>query len=74
MEAERDATRRVWLEERERMRWEGGGKDGEIPLWADEREWGNDGLVSVQSAKWGEFLGIMEGCDREYHLFKYPII
>ncbi|KAG6853811.1 hypothetical protein C0991_001057 [Blastosporella zonata] len=33
------------------------------PLWAQEREWGNDGLVTVQSARWGEFLGIMEGCD-----------
>lgn len=31
--------------------------------WAQDDEWGNDGLVSVQSAKWGEFLGIMEGCD-----------
>ncbi|KAF5360872.1 hypothetical protein D9756_004948 [Leucocoprinus leucothites] len=37
--------------------------DEGVPLWAQEREWGNDGLVSVQSAKWGEFLGIMEGCD-----------
>ncbi|KAG5644540.1 hypothetical protein DXG03_008194 [Asterophora parasitica] len=35
----------------------------EVPLWAQQREWGNDGLVTVQSAKWGEFLGIMEGCD-----------
>jgi len=26
-------------------------------------EKGNDGLVTIQSAKWGEFLGIMEGCD-----------
>ncbi|KAF7799445.1 hypothetical protein EIP86_010680 [Pleurotus ostreatoroseus] len=25
--------------------------------------WGNDGLVTVQSARWGEFLGIMEECD-----------
>jgi len=25
--------------------------------------WGNDGLVTVQSAKWGEFLGILEECD-----------
>jgi triacylglycerol lipase len=33
----------------------------EKPLW--EEEWGNDGLVPVQSAKWGKFLGIMEGCD-----------
>ena len=31
--------------------------------WEQDSEWGNDGLVSVQSAKWGEFLGIMEGCD-----------
>jgi triacylglycerol lipase len=28
-----------------------------------EEERGNDGLVSVRSAKWGEFLGIIEGCD-----------
>ncbi|KXN83148.1 Lipase 2 [Leucoagaricus sp. SymC.cos] len=37
------------------------------PLWFPkivlDEEWGNDGLVTVQSAKWGEFLGIMEGCD-----------
>ncbi|KAM6494277.1 Alpha/Beta hydrolase fold [Amanita muscaria] len=33
------------------------------PLWAQDREWGNDGLVTIQSAKWGEFLGIMEECD-----------
>lgn len=25
--------------------------------------WGNDGLVTVKSARWGEFLGIMEECD-----------
>lgn len=24
---------------------------------------GNDGLVSVESAKWGEFLGVVENCD-----------
>lgn len=29
-------------------------------------DWGNDGLVSVQSAKWGQFLGVMEGCDRKF--------
>jgi triacylglycerol lipase len=40
-------------------------EDVGVPLWAQEREWGNDGLVTVQSAKWGDFLGIMEGCDRE---------
>jgi triacylglycerol lipase len=26
-------------------------------------ERGNDGLVTVASAKWGKFLGTMEGCD-----------
>lgn len=26
-------------------------------------EWGNDGLVSVRSAKWGEFLGTLDGVD-----------
>lgn len=41
------------------------GKDnhGDYPLWAREAEWGNDGLVPIQSAKWGEFLGIIEGAD-----------
>ncbi|KAH6912578.1 lipase 2 [Coprinopsis sp. MPI-PUGE-AT-0042] len=34
-----------------------------LPMWANEHEWGNDGLVTVQSAKWGEFLGVMDGCD-----------
>jgi triacylglycerol lipase len=33
------------------------------PLWQRGDQWGNDGLVTVQSAKWGEFLGILEGCD-----------
>jgi len=38
--------------------------DAYAPMtWEQDDEWGNDGLVSVQSAKWGEFLGIMEGCD-----------
>lgn len=31
--------------------------------WDDGTRWGNDGLVTVQSARWGEFLGIMEECD-----------
>lgn len=37
---------------RETWRYEDGGE-----------RWGNDGLVTVQSAKWGEFLGILEECD-----------
>ena len=40
-----------------------GKEDGAKPLWAREDEWGNDGLVTVQSARWGEFLGTLEGCD-----------
>lgn len=39
---------------------------GEIDGSADalgSADQGNDGLVSVESAKWGEFLGVMEGCD-----------
>ncbi|KAF6755879.1 lipase 2 [Ephemerocybe angulata] len=37
--------------------------EGKVPLWADERHWGNDGLVTVQSAQWGEFLGILDNVD-----------
>ncbi|EMD39653.1 hypothetical protein CERSUDRAFT_132132 [Gelatoporia subvermispora B] len=43
--------------ERERLR-----SNGDL-RWKDSREWGNDALVTVQSARWGEFLGIMEECD-----------
>lgn len=28
-----------------------------------DRQWGNDCLVSIESAKWGEFLGVLEECD-----------
>jgi hypothetical protein len=48
----------------EELRWSD--EKGRTPLWARDNEWGNDGLVTVQSAKWGKFLGIMEGCDREF--------
>lgn len=27
------------------------------------KQFGNDGLVTVESAKWGEFLGVLEDCD-----------
>ncbi|RDB19050.1 Lipase 2 [Hypsizygus marmoreus] len=53
----RGVLRAMWEQETDRERGR------EVPLWARESEWGNDGLVTVQSAKWGEFLGIMEGCD-----------
>lgn len=29
----------------------------------DVDDWGNDGLVTVPSAKWGEFMGVVDGCD-----------
>ncbi|KAH7913972.1 alpha beta-hydrolase [Hygrophoropsis aurantiaca] len=35
----------------------------EIPPWETEDQWGNDGLVTINSARWGEFLGILEGSD-----------
>lgn len=41
-------------EEKQREKGLGGG-----PRW----QWGNDGLVTVESARWGEFLGVLEGCD-----------
>ncbi|PVF93126.1 alpha/beta-hydrolase [Serendipita vermifera] len=28
-----------------------------------DRKFGNDGLVPLESAKWGEFLGVLEECD-----------
>jgi len=40
----------------------GGESDGSAEALGSENQ-GNDGLVNVQSAKWGEFLGVMEGCD-----------
>jgi triacylglycerol lipase len=63
-------TRQMLKEEWERGREPGVRIDGstcgdadEKPLWARDDEWGNDGLVTVQSARWGEFLGTLEGCD-----------
>lgn len=40
----------------------GGESDGSADALGGQDQ-GNDGLVSVESAKWGEFLGVMEGCD-----------
>ncbi|KAK0487090.1 alpha beta-hydrolase [Armillaria novae-zelandiae] len=47
----------VEKKERERLR------DVGENIWSQPEEWGHDGLVTVQSAKWGEFLGVMEGVD-----------
>ena len=63
-ETEREKLKKMWENASVGQNW----GDDNIPLWANEREWGNDGLVTVQSAKWGEFLGIMEGCDRMFFL------
>jgi triacylglycerol lipase len=40
----------------------GGETDGSADALGGQLQ-GNDGLVSVESAKWGTFLGIIEGCD-----------
>jgi len=59
----------VEAREREKLceEWDGSSeKDvpaGHVPPWQQEDKWGNDGLVTVQSARWGEFLGTLEGCD-----------
>ncbi|KAF8817137.1 alpha/beta-hydrolase [Phlegmacium glaucopus] len=58
-EAQREKLKKLWEKASGDQNW----GEYDIPLWANEKEWGNDGLVTVQSAKWGEFLGIMEGCD-----------
>ncbi|KAG7444150.1 alpha/beta-hydrolase [Guyanagaster necrorhizus] len=47
----------VEKKERERLR------DVGENICSQLEEWGHDGLVTVQSAKWGEFLGVMEGVD-----------
>ncbi|KAE8271360.1 hypothetical protein A4X09_0g972 [Tilletia walkeri] len=43
-------------------RTSGGEADGSGDALGGKMQ-GNDGLVSVQSAQWGEFLGIVDGCD-----------
>ncbi|KAL9935434.1 hypothetical protein V8E36_005782 [Tilletia maclaganii] len=43
-------------------RTSGGEADGSADALGGKMQ-GNDGLVSVQSAQWGEFLGIVDGCD-----------
>ncbi|KAI0759369.1 alpha/beta-hydrolase [Trametes elegans] len=47
------------FEEKERARL----RDSGHPLADMDDEWGNDGLVTIQSARWGELLGVLEGCD-----------
>jgi triacylglycerol lipase len=71
-EKERERLKKLWEEQ-----YRSGASVDKTPFWADEREWGNDGLVTIQSAKWGEFLGTMEGCDRAFFsvsTLRYPLI
>lgn len=72
-EKQRAALRAAWEEENRGGEFAKGEK-GSVPLWAREREWGNDGLVTVQSAKWGEFLGILEGCDRKWKVSQFMLM
>lgn len=70
-EKERERLKKVWeLENDGQQTW---GEKEKPPFWADESQWGNDGLVTVQSARWGEFLGTMEGCDRKSLCYIYIV-
>lgn len=40
----------------------GGERDGSADALGGRLQ-GNDGLVSVESAKWGTFIGVVDGCD-----------
>ncbi|CED84603.1 E [Phaffia rhodozyma] len=52
--------------------------------FAGEKYEGNDGMVSVSSAKWGEFLGIVDDCNHwelrarnnffERMIFRFPVL
>jgi len=57
---ERERLRSSWEEDKSTFPFS---ESESVPLWAREEEWGNDCLVTVQSSKWGEFLGVMEGSD-----------
>ncbi|KIY52223.1 alpha/beta-hydrolase [Fistulina hepatica ATCC 64428] len=63
---QREDLRRAWEKNHsceEKHVWADQAPEWLRPLWARDSEWGNDGLVTVQSAKWGEYLGVMEECD-----------
>jgi triacylglycerol lipase len=34
-----------------------------LGAYSNDRNFGNDGLVPIESAKWGDFLGVLEVCD-----------
>ncbi|TRM62145.1 Alpha/Beta hydrolase protein [Schizophyllum amplum] len=56
----RQQLRELWEKEHgKNASWD----SDDVPLWAKDEEWGNDGLVAIQSAKWGEYLGCMEESD-----------
>ena len=52
----------VVLDAAAESRTAGGEVDGSADALGGDLQ-GNDGLVSVESAKWGDFKGIVEGCD-----------
>ncbi|KDN49599.1 hypothetical protein K437DRAFT_255274 [Tilletiaria anomala UBC 951] len=53
---------KVILDAAAESRTSGGEVDGSGDALGGDLQ-GNDGIVSVRSAKWGQFLGIVEGCD-----------
>ncbi|KAF8315591.1 hypothetical protein DL93DRAFT_2078771 [Clavulina sp. PMI_390] len=49
--------------ERKALQSSPGSPDGRDGNPASNREWGNDGLVTIHSARYGEWLGVVDGCD-----------
>lgn len=54
---------KVILDAAAEARTAGSERDGSAAALGNPENQGNDGLVSVQSAKWGTFLGVIDGCD-----------
>ncbi|CAO1630901.1 unnamed protein product [Parajaminaea phylloscopi] len=54
---------KVILDAAAEARTAGSERDGSAAALGDTGKQGNDGLVSVESAKWGTFLGVVDGCD-----------
>lgn len=54
---------RVILDAAAEARTAGSERDGSAAALGNPDIQGNDGLVSIQSARWGTFLGVVDGCD-----------
>ncbi|CAO1620624.1 unnamed protein product [Jaminaea pallidilutea] len=54
---------KVILDAAAEARTAGSERDGSAAALGNAKSQGNDGLVSVQSARWGHFMGVIDGCD-----------